>query len=44
VPGEVASASGGRNSEQNEAPRSKVIGVKSRNELWAPQEGITRGV
>ncbi len=36
--GEVASASGGRSSERNEAPRSKFIGF-SRSKLWAPQEG-----
>ncbi len=37
--GEVVSASGGRYSEQNEAPQSKLFGAPSRKKFWAPQEG-----
>ena len=36
--GEVASASGGRFSEHNEAQRSNHFGAPSRKMFWVPQE------
>ena len=40
--GEVVSASCGRESEQNEAPRSKGVRAPSGNNFRAPQEGDRR--
>jgi len=40
VPGEVASAAGGGNSERNEAQRSKFAERERRSEFRAPQEGL----
>ena len=42
--GEVVSASGGRYSEQNEAPRSKLLGTPSRKKVLGTARGLPKQI